>query len=310
MTLYRVHGLVIESELVLPALPAPAGSAVTLRAFYQPFEAPAPDRRQEELASSDSPTARYQARRGDFGLHCSYGSLGQVLFTPDARVLVDAGDDESAAALLTGSALAIWLISNAELVLHASAVAWGELSVAIVGGSHSGKTTFAAQCVLAGARLLGDDVLRVATTPPAAVWHAGVQWLRLRSGAAALLSAWAGSSYQSARDERWVATPPEVDAPALGSLAALVFPSLSEDGSVSVKPVGPAEVLQRLLLVPRVRGLHSHALLREQLRRTGDLARTVPGFDVSVPVGPPFLRQSAYAVLRELTGWLGGEKTL
>jgi hypothetical protein len=308
MTLYRVHGLVIESELVLPALPAPVDSAVTMRVVYQPFEGPAPERSPDVLASSDSPAARYQASRGDFGLYCRYGSLGQVLFTPDARLLVDAADDESAAALLTGSALAMWLVANGELVLHASAVARDGLSVAIVGGSRSGKTTLAAQCVLAGARLLGDDVLRITTTPEAAVWHAGVQWLRLRSGAAALLSGWAGSSYRSARDERWVAIPPDADLPPLGPLTALVFPGTSADGTVRVKPVGQAEVLQRLLLVPRVRGLQAHGLLREQLRHTAELARTVPGFDVSMPLGPPFLQQSADKVMRELSRLLGGTK--
>jgi hypothetical protein len=103
-------------------------------------------------------------------------------------------------------------------------------------------------------------------------------------------------------------TPPHADARALGPLAALVFPDTSKDGTVSVKPVGPAEVLQRLLLVPRIRGLQAHALLRGQLRHTAELARTVPCFDVSVPLGPPFLQQSADNVMRELTRLLGGAK--
>jgi hypothetical protein len=238
-------------------------------------------------------------------LYCGYGELGQVLFMPDGRVSVATEEMESAVALLGGSALAIWLVANQQLVLHASAVAWDDLAIAIVGGSHAGKTTLAAQCVLAGARLLADDVLRIVSTNGASSWWAGVRWLRLRSGASALLSSWDGPMYQSERDQRWVAISQDAAVPASGRLDALVFPVRSDDGRVRVTPRGQAEALRRLLLVPRVRGLQAHDLLRVQLRRNAELAREVPSVEVATPVGPPFEGASTEALHHDLVQLLG-----
>jgi hypothetical protein len=312
MRLYALHGLVIQSPLVLPAVVAPPGTPHTLRVSYE-LGAPAPPKQAGEvLASSDAALARYHASRGDYGLYCSYTELGDVLFRPDAQVVVRlvSDDNESAPALFSGSALAIWLVANAQLVLHASAVAWGDLAMAVVGASNSGKTTLAAQCVLAGAHLLGDDVLHVEMLGSSVRCHYGVQSLRLRSASSVLAEGWPGPVYRSTRDARLVLVAPSPSATVGGALDALVFPTLSEHADVVVERLGQAEALRRLLLAPRVRGLQAPALLREQMRLNAELARRVPSFMVAMPKGPPFLAEKANDVRLRIRELLGATKSV
>jgi hypothetical protein len=294
MTDYVLHGVVVASAIPLPALPAPSGSTPALH--LMPRAALSHAASGEIFASSAAPGAIYTARRGDFGLSCSYGTLGSVSFDADAHAFVNAegADLETEQALFSGSALALWLVARSELVLHASAVAWGDCAVAILGESNAGKTTLAAQCVIAGARLVGDDVLRVTHTEGEARWHAGVRWLRLRSAASALIEGWPGPRYQSERDGRWVVTPEDDSLPLSARLHALLLPKLDANATeLSLSPVSAAEALRRLVLAPRVRGLVAPDLLRKQLELNAQLARSVPCFEVTTPLGPPFLGAAA-----------------
>jgi hypothetical protein len=295
MTDYVLHGVVVASSIPLPALPAPSGSTPALHLAARRSNVAGPVA-GEVFASSDAPGATYTARRGDFGLSCSYGALGSVSFDADSRAFVsaEAADLETEQALFSGSALALWLVARSELVLHASAVAWDDCAVAILGESNAGKTTLAAQCVLAGARLVGDDVLRVTHTEGEARWHAGVRWLRLRSASSTLTESWPGPRYKSERDGRWVVTPDENSLPSSGKLHALLLPKLEPSATeLSLSRVSAAEALRRLVQAPRVRGLVAADLLRKQLELNAELARSVPCFEVTTPVGPPFLGPDA-----------------
>lgn len=294
MNVYALHGVTVESPLTLPALIASPGLEPELR--LQELWGSVVDWGGEVFAQLDQPGARYVARRGDVGVSCEYPGFGGVLFGSDGRVSLAASvrEPETARALLSGSAFALWLVARSQLVLHASTVAWDDCCVALVGGSAAGKTTLAAECVIAGARLVGDDVLRVTLEGERALWHAGARWLRLRAGSAALVDAWRGPFRHVAADARWVVEPAESSLPTSSRLDALVWPRLAGDARVvGVQRLTAAEALRRLVLAPRVRGLIATELLRAQFHEAARLVRTVPCFEATIPPGPPFANAAA-----------------
>lgn len=291
MSVYTLHGVVVESSLTLPALSAWPGATPELRLHERALPPFAFEGAGEIFAELDVPGARYVARRGPFGVSCDYAEWGRVLFGPDGSVTLSVrkGESETARALLSGSALALWLVAQSELVLHASTVAWDGCSVALVGGSAAGKTTLAAQCVIAGAQLVGDDVLRVGLDGVVARWHAGARWLRLRVGSSSLLDGWPGRARRAEEDGRWVLEPGESSLSVSGPLDALVWPRLDAAArDFEVQRLPAAEGLRRLLLGPRVRGLSAADLLRAQFEKAAQLVRAVPCFEVTIPPGPPF----------------------
>ncbi|MEA3246140.1 MAG: hypothetical protein U9Q74_08265 [Gemmatimonadota bacterium] len=75
-----------------------------------------------------------------------------------------------AAHFLLEPVLAFVLRQRGDLVLHASGVAFGGRAAIICGPAGAGKSTTAGACLLAGAAMLSDDVLRV--TPSDDTWHA------------------------------------------------------------------------------------------------------------------------------------------
>lgn len=70
---------------------------------------------------------------------------------------------------------------------HASATVLSGTAIALVGASGAGKSTIAAQLLLAGGRLLADDVVALATTPAGALAHPGLGLMSLRRAAVARL---------------------------------------------------------------------------------------------------------------------------
>ncbi|HVY27471.1 MAG TPA: hypothetical protein VHB79_13025 [Polyangiaceae bacterium] len=310
MSVYALHGVALASSLTLPALRARPGAEPELRVQEPAASELAFAGAGEVFAELDVPGARYVARRGPFGVGCDYAEWGRVLFGADGSVTlgtlgVPQAQSETARALLSGSALALWLVAHAQLVLHASTVAWDDCSVALVGGSGAGKTTLAAQCVIAGAYLVGDDVLRVAFDGETARWHAGARWLRLREGSSSLLDAWPGRARHAEEDGRWVLEPGEATLLESGPLDALLWPRLDAAArDFDVQRLPAAEGLRRLLLGPRVRGLVAPDLLRAQFEKAAQLVRALPCFEATIPTGPPFAdaRKLRSELARQVSG--------
>jgi hypothetical protein len=75
-----------------------------------------------------------------------------------------------AAHFLLEPVLAFVLRQRGDLVLHASAVAFGGRAAIICGPAGAGKSTTAGACLIGGAAMLSDDVVRV--TPSGGAWHA------------------------------------------------------------------------------------------------------------------------------------------
>jgi hypothetical protein len=115
--------------------------------------------------------------------------------------------------------------------LHASSVGIGDRAVGFIGRSHSGKSTMAAVMAARSARLLGDDCLRVESTPGGFVitpYSAGV---RLRGAAA---DTFAGPDARQTWDGRTLVPLPAAGAPL--RIAALYLLEQT-DGAPFLEPV-------------------------------------------------------------------------
>lgn len=161
MYCYYAHGLIVESEFALPgALPLqgdhPGPAALTLHNA----EAAAPDRARHLGPYSYTEDC----------IHFAAGDVAQIACHNDGRIAVQPaeGCDETAlSALLIATALPIQFWWRGDLVLQAAGVILpGQVTVtAIAGPGGAGKSTLVAQCLAAGAELVGDDTLRLWRSP-------------------------------------------------------------------------------------------------------------------------------------------------
>src|SRR5262245_4120544 len=163
---YKLHGLVFASEFELPELaarPAPTAIPADVRIRLGEVEQPAtaPPAELKLVAAPD----------GAFFL--GIPKIARFLVRRDGDVIVDPLDDDLGE--IRGFLLS-WIVGlvctqRNLLTLHASAVAFGDRVVAFMGDQGAGKSTLAAHCVQAGAKLVADDLLRVETSdngPPRA----------------------------------------------------------------------------------------------------------------------------------------------
>jgi hypothetical protein len=129
-----------------------------------------------------------------FGRHAS----GFVLEFPDRARFAIAADGshidvaplgtapvETLRHLLLNQVLPLVLSRRGRLVIHASAVAIDGAVVAFVGRTGVGKSTLAAACCSAGARLVTDDALVLVAAPDQTRWLAVPSYSSLRLWAAA-----------------------------------------------------------------------------------------------------------------------------
>jgi hypothetical protein len=154
---FRVHGLILASELELPEL-APCRVA---------GRRPPPDVHIGRGCVADPEETRdlswYVLPRGEAAV-LGFRNIARFEVTSGRRVTVDVepdGDPASVRLFLLGSAMGMVCHQRGMLALHASAVAFGGNVVAFVGHQGVGKSTLAAHCVEAGGRLVADDVLVV-----------------------------------------------------------------------------------------------------------------------------------------------------
>jgi hypothetical protein len=90
--------------------------------------------------------------------------LARFLVRQGREILIDpqAGADPSLIrGILYGWIVAMICLQRDSLVLHASAVTFGERVTGFLGDQSAGKSTLAAHCIRAGARLVADDLLRI-----------------------------------------------------------------------------------------------------------------------------------------------------
>jgi hypothetical protein len=289
MFAYDAYGLHIASEVALP-LPPAAGSQRTpdlaLRLGDErevPHERP-PGTRVAEIARPDR-TIFYTLARGDRTV-LRYPGLAEFTAADHHMTRVTAHLHPGADAgllpvLVSGALLAVHLMLNHHLVLHASAVRTGGRAVAFVGSSGMGKSTLAAALCGLGCGLVSDDLLRV---DDGVVFPGGTE-NRLRENARELAEG--GVAYETA-DGRLALRPGEMVTDPV-PLAACVVPRPSRDvHDVTARRLRPAEALLRLSRYPRVLGWQDPESMATTFQALADLVERVPVYEAVVPWGPPF----------------------
>jgi hypothetical protein len=316
--LVRVHGLVVRTDLQLAGSVDHDGEAdvevLVAEGGPPPDGGVPPGRLVAELV--DGERRFYTVVRAGDGWLLRFHGLCDFEIAADAdrvRWRPTPGTDEEAVALLaTGTLLALVRRLRGECVLHASAVEIGGRCWGFFGPSGSGKSTTAALLAATGARIVADDVLRVAIgARPHVVGRS--EELRLRSGAGDLLELLPGApSHRRTVDGRTAVRPEPFGGDRL-PIALLAAPRpVAAGGTVEVEVMEPAEAVFRLTAVDRVARWFDHERAAEQFGFATELARHIPVVHLLVPRSHPLRPEVAQEVrdaLQEVSGDLRGRRT-
>lgn len=151
MHIYRVSGLRVASDLVLPSL-IPIGPLGAADVVVRESEVP------ETLDGATLVGPRWQIGEDRFVIDLP-GIIRMMMI--DGRELLyrvaDGADRREAAIFVTGTGFGILLHQRRTILLHASAVRVGDRAVLFCGPSGAGKSTLAASLCEAGHDLVADD---------------------------------------------------------------------------------------------------------------------------------------------------------
>jgi hypothetical protein len=306
--LYRIHGLLVESEIPLRGcgidgyargrMVHPESGSVASGPDYRVFagkprdcpRTPPPGRilaedRDDGVWTTEDP--RDPRRRA-----LRYADICDVTLDSGRRTIVihraSGADPELLPIFLEGSVLAHALAAEGMLTLHASAVEVEGLALAIAGPSGAGKSTLAALLCGAGARLVTDDALRVDATGSGARCFPGTRGLRLRPAAANLGSGIEGAVMEETVDGRTRVLPCRPPDVAL-RLRAVLVPEVSSGAKrLQVRRLGGMDGLQELLRHPRLAAWRAPEPIGQFFQLIADVARGLTVYRARVPWGPPF----------------------
>lgn len=294
---YRAHGYHITSDIELP-LPttdqqSPSDLFVSAGPAHDVANTPPPGEVLADLVVPDVRAIHTVTRTGT-GVHLRYyefcdfeadQELTRVVGFPHVGV-----HPGVTAVLASGGVLAVRLMLDGHLVLHASAVNVDGRALAVVGSSGMGKSTVATLMSATGHALISDDVLRVdvSTSDEMLVWPGAVE-TRLREKAASLAELFAGPSRaRTTPDGRLAVMAPEViEAPL--PLGAVIIPLPMRDiPAVDATRVTGVAAHLELSRHPRVLGWCERSGQDRQFQLLGDLVERVPVYLAKIPWGPPF----------------------
>lgn len=300
---YLLHGLRVRSEVPLDAAHVEAGEADIQVHVGDRRDVPREPPPGKVIAALEIPGAsssitfaddRYLLRVNglcDFEIDAALATI---------TVHLDPGTGEEGARLLIGGVLASLMSLRGLTVIHASAVEAEEGAVAFVGNSGMGKTTVAALCCAAGAKLVSDDALRVGADEAGAWCYRGTAELRLRQPAASLAQIIGSEAVRSTLDLRTATRPAPTAAPRLG-LAAVVAPVCDHQSDVlEVTRLRGPEAAMELVRYPRSLGWRDPAPLRRDFDVLARVAKAVPVYRAVLPWGPPFQPDLGARLLAEI----------
>lgn len=292
-----LYGLLVESEIDLHQdRDTPTGGTpdvVVTRGAEVTTVEPPEGRTLVCLGDDEAPLYR-MVEAPDGGYLLRFTRACDVVVSPDLSTMTVSRHVDAVpgleSVLTTGAAMAFQLYARGLLVLHASAVQTGDVSVGFVGCSGMGKSTMAALLCSEGSSLITDDVLRVDVVDGVHVSRLGATELRLRKGADELSSRFAAGTpaRRTSADARQILAPGGA-ARDRTPLAALVVP-LPDRGTheLRLERLVGKDALLTLLSYPRLVGVVDPAISTAQLALTAALVRDVPVVAAHVPWGPPF----------------------
>jgi hypothetical protein len=286
---YIAHGLRVRSEIALDApvtRVSPRDLEIRLGA-RRPIPYALPD--GHLLARIEVPGGGSSLTGGRGGYVWRVDGLCDIAFDQTrrtARVHMDPDAAEEFVSLLLPSFLADMLALDGRCVVHASAIEVGGAAIAFIGGSGVGKSTLAALCCIAGARLVTDDVLRVELREGAAWCFSGSHALRLRPAAAVLAEHLQAATRRSTLDARTAVFPDAVGG-ATFPIAAVVAPRWARDSTeLRVERLRGSAALVELLRSPRSIGWIDPDRARTDLNVLADIVATVPLYRAQLPWEP------------------------
>jgi hypothetical protein len=209
---YAGFGLGLESDF--PLLPVRVGAAgratpsVTIRRTSLQAVEDSLSAAPELIWETSFEERPYRMHRGSAGDH-RFEWVDRAAFhlTPGADVLTCGfreQDDMGAMRLLLDTVLwSVSLIHGYEL-LHASAVCYGDETVAFVAGTGGGKTSLAAELLGRGAELLSDDVVAISCDGGCVLAHPGPPVMNLPLEHAGPAPLELGQRLAVLGDEAWV----------------------------------------------------------------------------------------------------------
>lgn len=283
---YSLHGLGVESDVIIDAQPLAAGAPVNFKVRTVAGAAPSLDGEAELLAERTG-TRRFSAFRDSAGYVLTLSDL--CTFRVDrgfamAQIHRSADlDDEIASLFITGALLPFVRSLAGSVVLHASAITVGGSVVAIAGESGSGKSTLAGLACAAGLSMFADDALCI--DPGASQWsaHQGSPTLRLRESAWPIVALLRGEARRSV-DGRLSTRPASAANSGALPLERILLPRYIERGGrVQRESVAKTTGMVELLRALRVGSWRNAAILEQQTRLIAALVRDVPVEYLRVP---------------------------
>ena len=300
----RLYGLTVAADFALHQdRPAPPGAPVDLTVRDgEPLAGNRGTPAGELLLDFGKEPDRWYSvvRRADSSVLLRVHGVCDFVIAPDLRDvtvhLVHGTDPGMRAIMTTGTLLALQLYLRGRTVLHASAVERDGTAVAFLGHSGMGKSTLAALLCAAGARVVSDDVVPVASGDWPLV-PLGATELRLRPGAEAVTETMTAGTYRvrTSADDRTVVglpSPGLADVP----LGAVVVPRPNREDRLEMERLDPKSAAFAIMSFPRLMGWRDPVVLGQVLAHASWLARTVPVLVAHVPWGPPFRADVAQAV--------------
>jgi hypothetical protein len=284
---YDIHGLTLETDFPLHEPDAPARPADLAVSSRPPRPIPVDPAAGELLALRRSGGTDYSVTRAAGVLIRFHGACDFQLtheLASCALTCAPSLSKEHAGLLLTGPVLSFLLVLRGQAVLHASAVAYANNVIAFAGPSGVGKSTLAALCCAAGARLVADDVLRTTFSGEDAWCYRGSARIRLRDGARSLADVLGPAS--PTVDGRSTVSPPRYG-DSKSRLRAIVLPEVDRGArSPYVRRVTGAQGLADLLACQRVAGWNQPDIVRADFGRLAALAKRVPLLRARIPWPP------------------------
>ncbi len=161
---YRLHGLTVESELLLPELvPCDRTDAPDVSILL--------GKTPPRLSQPRTKGVCYEIQPGQMLIWLD--GVARFLISGGSEITVDPNGTGNAAEtrrLLLSSPLGSLLLQRGLLPLHASAVSIGGEGVVFLGGPCAGKSTLAAMLWKRGFRILSDDLTVIRIVENGAVW--------------------------------------------------------------------------------------------------------------------------------------------